>query len=210
VCRTTEISAGISLVASTIIKLDEKKSTFIFATHMHEIMKINKIKDLKHVKPYHIEVKCDEKTNTLVFNRDLKEGSGTDTYGLIVANHILKDKSFIDLAYEIKNEITGTDENMISGKFSRYNKNVLVNACSLCGYTPKHGEVPLETHHINFQQDCDEDGLVKNKKHIKKNQESNLVPLCETCHLSLHQDKKIILDKYVLTSEGKKISMKKE
>jgi len=198
VCRGTEHISGNALVASTIIKLSECESSFIFASHLHEIMELDKIKKLKNIKAYHLSVKYDKKSNKLIYDRQLSEGVGEHVYGITVAQYIIQDPEFIDMALEIKNELLESSKSIISGKTSKYNKNIYVNECHLCGKTKK-----LETHHINFQKDC-ENGFVKGKTYIKKNQESNLIVLCDKCHDEIH-NKKIKLVGYVMTSNGKEI-----
>jgi len=42
---------------------------------------------------------------------------------------------------------------------------------------------------------------------LKKNDQSNLIVLCDCCHNSIHAGQ-LTLDKYVMTSEGKKILIK--
>jgi DNA mismatch repair protein MutS len=207
VCRGTEHISGNAIVAATIIKLAKTDSSFIFATHLHEIMTLKDIKELKTVKAFHIHVGYDEKTDTLIYDREMKEGSGDPIYGITVARHIIQDTEFIDKAMEIKNELMQSYNNIISGKTSKYNTNIFMYECHLCGKKDTSSHLSnLETHHINFQKDC-ENGLVKTKKHIKKNHESNLIVLCNDCHDKIHAGK-IVLDKYVLTSKGKTILMK--
>ncbi len=196
VCRGTEHISGNALVASTILKLTECKSSFIFASHLHEIMELEEIKKLTNVKAFHLSVKYKDKK--LIYDRQLKEGVGERVYGITVAQYIIQDKEFIDMAMNIKNKILDINDSLIVGKTSKYNKKIYVNECYLCGKTKN-----LETHHINFQKDC-EDGFVKDKKHIKKNQESNLIVLCDKCHDEIHNNK-IKLIGYFMTSEGKEI-----
>jgi hypothetical protein len=69
VCRGTENISGNSIVAATIIQLAKKKSSFIFASHLHELSKMERIKKLKNVKPYHLTISYNEKTNELIFDR---------------------------------------------------------------------------------------------------------------------------------------------
>lgn len=207
VCRGTEHISGNALVASAILKLSESGATFIFATHLHEIMKLEEIKNLKNVKAYHLNVSYDEKKKSLIFDRELREGSGEQIYGITVAQYIIQDKDFIDTALKIKNKLLETSESMVSDKKSRYNSSVMVHECHLCGKKDRNAHLSnLETHHINFQKDC-ENGLVKGKKHLQKNQEANLIVLCNECHDKIHSGK-IVLDKYVMTSEGKSIVIK--
>lgn len=204
VCRGTEHISGNAIVATTILQLAKSEASFIFATHLHEIMKIQRIKDLSKVKPFHLSVSYDEKTKSLIYDRMLKEGSGEEIYGITVAQYIIQDKNFIDTALEIKNELMESFDSIIPGKTSKYNSNIYVYECNLCGKKDKNSHLSqLETHHINFQKDC-ENGIVKNKKHLKKNQEANLIVLCNECHDKIHSGK-IKLSGYVMTSKGKKI-----
>jgi DNA mismatch repair protein MutS len=209
VCRGTEHISGNAIVATTILKLAEAESSFIFATHLHEITTLQEIKKLNNVKAFHLNVSYDEKTKSLVYDRKMKEGSGEQIYGITVARYIIQDKDFIDQALKIKNELLDSHDTIISGKTSNYNKNVYVYECHLCGKKDKKSHLStLETHHINFQKDC-EKGLVKEKQHLKKNQEANLVVLCTECHDKIHEGK-IKLNGYVMTSKGKSIVIKNE
>lgn len=207
VCRGTEHISGNALVASALITLSNSQASFIFASHLHEIMDFEEIKELKNVKAFHISVKYDEKLKSLIFDRQMKEGSGEQIYGVTVAQYIIQDKNFIDLAVKFRNKLTNSYEGILSGKTSKYNKKVIVYECHLCGSKDKSCHISnLETHHINFQKDC-EKGLVKNKKHLTKNSEANLVVLCNECHDKIHNGK-IVLDKYVMSSEGKTLLIK--
>ena len=48
--KGTENLSANSIVASTIINLSQKKSTFVFATHLHDVANMNRIKELKNVR----------------------------------------------------------------------------------------------------------------------------------------------------------------
>jgi len=191
ICRGTEQLSGNAIVAASILRLANIECSFIFASHLHEVPKLEKIKALKTVKFYHLSV--DIKNNMLIFNRELKEGPGSPEYGIVVAKYILDDNEFIDdankLAYDIKN---------VKIKESRYNKNVIMAQCYFC-----KKESNLETHHINQQKDC-KDGFVKDKPHIAKNGKYNLIVLCDKCHDKVHNDT-LKIDGYIMTSEGKQV-----
>lgn len=205
VCRGTENISGNALVATTILKLSELNASFIFATHLHEILKIKEIQKLKTVKPYHLNVIYDDKSKSLIYDRSLKEGSGEQLYGITVAKYIIQDNDFIDKANNIKNELLESYGSIISGKTSKYNSNVYVYECSICGTKDRNCHISnLETHHINFQKDCDENNVILNKKYLTKNHEANLIVLCNECHDKIHNGI-IKLDKYVMTSKGKEI-----
>jgi DNA mismatch repair protein MutS len=208
VCRGTEHISGNAIVASTIITLAARKSTFIFATHLHELVHLEKIKTLPNVKAYHLTVDFDPKHDTLIYDRRLKEGSGDKVYGILVAKYIIQNPEFMELTLSIKNELNQNFSSMISGKTSRYNSKLFVYKCQLCNSNDVESDIsPLQTHHINFQSNCDEDGRVIGKENIQKNSLSNLIVICESCHQKVHHNS-IEIESYEMTSKGKKIKIK--
>lgn len=203
ICRGTENISGNALVASTIIHLAKKKATFIFATHLHELVQLESIRKLENVKAFHLSVDYDAKSDVLIYDRTLKEGSGDKVYGILVAKYIIDNKEFIEDTLKIKNELTNSFATMISGKKSRYNADLYVYKCEKCGKTEEEGAKFLETHHINFQSNC-KDGFSIDKPHIKMNSVANLTVICEKCHDALH-NKEIKIEKKISTSKGKKL-----
>lgn len=207
VCRGTEHISGNAIVASTIINLAKQNASFIFATHLHEIAQMQRIKDINTIKAYHLSVSYDSKTDSLVYDRQLKEGSGEPIYGITVAKYIIQDREFIDLALDIKNELLKNHGSMISGKTSKYNSDVFIHECQLCLKKDSVGFISnLQTHHINFQKDC-QDGFVKDKKFIRKNDRANLIVLCTECHEKIHHNG-LDIKGTVQTSKGKKLIIK--
>ena len=51
----------------------------------------------------------------------------------------------------------------------------------MCGFKPTTGQ-HLHVHHINEQQDADENGIISGKT-FHKNIRHNLMVLCEKCHI---------------------------
>jgi DNA mismatch repair protein MutS len=205
VCRGTEHVSGNSIVAASIINLSKVNASFIFATHLHELAKMERIKSISTIKAYHISVEYDSKSDSLIYDRKLKPGSGDELYGITVAKYILQDKEFIELANEIKNEILDRHNTMIPNKKSAYNSQLYVHECHVCG--KKDIKTTLETHHINFQKDCDENDNVIAKPHLKKNDLANLVVLCNKCHDLIHSNK-LEIKGTVMTSKGKQVITK--
>lgn len=202
VCRGTEYISGNSIVAATLIHLSQSGSSFIFASHLHEIPTLKRIKELKNIKCYHLTVEVDDREN-LIFDRQLKEGQGTTMYGIIVAKHIIKNDEFIKLAQELKCELLKNPNQILHTKTSKYNSKLYVDECGLCGVKislDKFGGY-LDTHHINEQQHC-KDGFVIHKPHLKKNSKANLVLLCKECHQKEHNNELSILG-YKQTSNGR-------
>ena len=201
ICRGTEHTSGTSIVAATIKQLSDKKSSFIFASHLHKVPELQIIKEIDNIKCFHLKVNYDEKKDSLVFNRKLQEGSGPNVYGLTVAKYLIDDNEFIKLAESIKKNLMNESDNFINDKTSRYNKNLYVYECKICKSTDL-----LDTHHINFQKDCFE-GFVKEKEYIGKNFNCNLVVLCKDCHQKVHKNK-IKIKGYNETSNGKELDYK--
>lgn len=207
VCRGTEQISGCSIVASTLITLSNTGSSFIFATHLHKIAKMKRIKELKNVRAFHLTVEYDEEKDVLVFDRKLKPGLGPEVYGVTVAKYIIQDNEFMKLTQEIKNELMNIPNELLLNKTSPYNSKVYVNVCAICHKNVKEYGY-LHTHHINHQKDCD-NGFVNAKPHIQKNHGSNLVVLCRKCHHKVH-DNEIDIIGYKDTSKGRLLEYTKK
>lgn len=202
VARGTENISAVSIVASSLNKLTLSNTTFIFASHFHELCDLPLIKNL-NLSYYHLDVKYDDENGKLIFNRKLQRGKCQDLYGLTVAKSIIHDTSFIKVAEQVCREIKGLKQNILNDKNSRYNSKVFVDECMLCKCV---NDKKLETHHILEQQNCDE-YKSKEKPHVSKNSVGNLIVLCEKCHQQLHsKDLKIIK---LETSEGIEIKVEK-
>lgn len=180
-CRGVENRGGTSLVVSTIMKLISSGCTFLSATHLHELLKCSKIKNLSDdkLKICHLSTTYDEQNKLLIFDRKLQDGPGLATYGIMVAKFLELPDDFIDIANEVLLEITGKHNDLISTKKSRYNSQIYMDSCVMCGTTEN-----LHTHHLLEQHMADEKGMIGN---IHKNIKDNLTVLCVKCHTQLHQ-----------------------
>jgi DNA mismatch repair protein MutS len=197
ICRGTDHISATCIVAESIIKLINMETKFLFATHLHDLPKLEKIKELKQLKFYflNIEIINDE----IIFYRDLQEGTGESIYGIDIAKYIINDDNdFIEGAYEFKKELLKNMGINIEKKTSNYNSNLYMEECNNCG-----SKMNLETHHINQQKDF-VNNIHNTKLHIQKNDLSNLVVLCDKCHDLLHNNK-LKIKKKIKTSEGIKI-----
>ena len=190
ICRGTEYLSGNAIVGASIIKLCNLSSKFLFATHLHDLPNLNKIKEMNTIKFYHLSV--EQKGGELVFNRKLKEGTGEQIYGITIAKYILDDPEFINTAIELKNNLLDNKRSgnnvptykLVNDKVSTYNKDVYIDKCYRCSSVEK-----LETHHLIHQKDFQEtiSGLVNKKKfHVQKDHKANLVVLCRVCHDLVH------------------------
>jgi DNA mismatch repair protein MutS len=207
ICKGTEHISGNALVASSIVTLSKLHTSFIFATHLHEVATLEEVSSIENVKPFHLQVKYDEINDKLIYSRSLADGTGEPIYGITVARHIIQNKEFIDMALSIKNKLMNTNKSIVSGKKSKYNPDVYVHECQICHTQESVMYVSnLETHHINHQKDC-EDGFVKTKKHITKNAKCNVVILCKKCHDKVHNGK-ISINGYDMTTQGRQLNYK--
>ena len=184
----------------TMIEILAKLNTsFITATHLHEISKMNRLKKLDNVKCFHLHVELDEINNKLIYDRKLQDGTGSEFYGLTISKYIIQDLNYINIATEIHNELNNVL--LVGDKQSNYNKNIFITKCAICNCSPNINEIPLETHHIIEQKNSNKNGflLETNKQHIHKNNKSNLVILCTLCHDKIHNNE-IIIDGYLTTN----------
>ena len=197
VCRGTEYESSIVIVMTMIEMLSKSGTSFISASHLHKLLKLDRMKQIPNVKTYHIHISYDENSNTITYDRELKEGSGEMFYGLNVAKCLINDETFIETANNIKREID------IKKTLNRYNKSVKMECCSVCGYIPEGKESSLETHHIVPQKDC-KDKKVKDKEYLSMNHPSNLCVLCMKCHDEVDREN-LIINGYKETSDGIKL-----
>jgi len=193
-CSGTEISSAISIFVTGIQKLHNCKSSFIFATHLHEIVDYEEITNLNRLSIKHMEVIYDKENDLLVYDRKLKDGPGNNMYGLEVCKSLSLPQEFLDAAYEIRMKYNST--NLLSLKSSSYNAKKIVNMCEKC-----NKNIGKEIHHLQYQKDSDENGIIYTENAVfHKNNLANLITLCEKCHNEIH--KKDLKLKKVKTTKG--------
>lgn len=191
-CAGTESGSAVAIVAAGMLELCARGTSFVFATHLHELVQLERIKRLENLKVYHLSVICDPATKKLVFDRRLQQGSGCASYGLEVLKSLDVGPEFMDAAFEIRREVLGIKKDILNtDKRSRYNRRHVVDACALCGSTSK-----IEVHHIVPRHRKD---AFRGPKDV--NRLSNLVNLCDQCHDALHRGE-IEFGERVQTSDG--------
>jgi DNA mismatch repair protein MutS len=185
-CSGTEIQSAISIFVAGIQKLHKCKSSFIFATHLHEIIDYDEISTLNSVKLKHMSVVYDKERDTLIYDRKLKDGPGNSMYGLEVCKSLSLPQDFLDAAYEIRMKYHPEGASILSLKTSRYNSKKLVGVCEKCGKSPG-----TEVHHLQHQSDANSSGYINDSESIfHKNNLANLMTLCESCHNKEHKESK--------------------
>jgi len=203
-CSGTESISAISIFVAGIQWLQKRGSSFIFATHLHEIVDYDEISELNEsVKQMHMEVVYDREKDALVYDRKLREGSGANCYGLEVCKSLNLPDEFLKKAHEIRIKYRPEQANILSLKTSHFNSKKVVGLCEKCGVS-----LGKEVHHLQHQREADQDGMINRGKTngispFHKNHLANLMTLCEKCHDSIHKEE--VQHKKVKTSKGKKI-----
>ncbi len=201
-CSGTEIQSAISIFVAGIQKMHDLKSSFIFATHLHEITNYEEIISLKSVKLKHLSVVYNKEQDLLIYDRKLKDGPGTSMYGLEVCKSLGLPQEFLDAAYEIRMKYHPTDACVLSLKTSRYNSKKIVGMCEKCGTN-----IGTEVHHLQHQSAAEpNDYIVSGDNTFHKNNLANLMTLCETCHHTEHSNTKNG-SKRIKTTNGTKIAL---
>lgn len=177
-CSGTETESALSIFVAGLMDLHEKNSTFIFATHFHEIIKYDEIKNLTRLQLNHMEVYYDRERDCLVYDRKLKEGTGTKTYGLEVCKSLYLSDVFLEKAYAIRNKYFPETKGELSQVNSVYNSKKIKGICEYC-----KENISEEVHHLEPQKKADENGYINS---FHKNHKANLLLVCEKCHNHLH------------------------
>jgi DNA mismatch repair protein MutS len=198
-CSGTETISAISIFVAGIQKLHNCKSSFIFATHLHEIVDYEEISSLETVHLKHMEVKYDKENDLLVYDRKLKDGPGTKMYGLEVCKSLNLPLDFLESANQIRLKYNPEERSILSLKQSRYNSKKIVGICEKCGKSSGK-----EVHHLQHQSDADNNGIIKTDNSLfHKNKLANLMTLCESCHNEIHKSNSKL--KRVKTSKGQSL-----
>jgi len=198
ICRGTEEKSANIIVCYMLETLAKSQTSFITATHLHRIANLDSVKNLSRVNAKHLKITYDHENDLLIYDRHLSDGQGDTFYGLQVAKFLMKDKFFNERTSEILQEY---DDN-VEIKSSKYNSQVIVNCCEVC-----KSKNNLETHHIVWQKDFNNNGFNNKQFYLQKNNVSNLVILCSSCHDKVDRDE-IIVNGWIETSLGIKFDYK--
>ena len=193
-CSGTESTSALSIFTAGVKYLSNKQSSFIFATHFHEVIKYSEIKEIKNLNFLHMSVIYNKSLDTLIYDRKLKFGPGENMYGLEVCKSLNLPDDFLELAHEIRKKYS--DEiNIIDNKSSKYNSKKIKGICELCKLN-----IGTDVHHLEYQINCNNGS---NYKKSIKNHKANLINICEDCHNNIHVDDKQF--KIYKTFDGYKI-----
>lgn len=192
----TETLSGVAIVASSIMKLSRLRAIFLFATHLHQLSNMDEIVRLKNVVNLHLAVSYDEEKDKLMYNRTLQSGSGSSIYGLEFAKSLHMDREFLDVANGIRKRLANDYDELEllvkKKKRSKYNKELYVTNCVICG------NIAEDVHHISQQSLANQAGFIG---HFHQDHKHNLIPLCKEHHNEIHNGK-IRVKGFVMTSKG--------
>jgi DNA mismatch repair protein MutS len=198
VCRGSENTSSTIIVAYMLKTLCESKTSFITASHLHELVNLPTVKNLSNLQIKHIKLTYDDASDQLIYDRVLSNGSGSNFYGLQVAKYLMKNNTFNESTDEILKEYNG---HVI--KKSKYNSENYLVECEIC-----KSKNNLETHHIVEQRLFDNEVIInKDNLHIQKDANYNLVTLCRQCHDDVDRNK-IIIYGWEETSNGRQLNYK--
>jgi len=183
VCSGTESTSALSIFTAAINYLSNNKCSFIFATHFHEIINYEEIKNINTLKLLHMSVIYDKSNDKLIYDRILKYGPGNNMYGLEVCKSLNLPDDFLNLAHNIRNKYNisnsfSSNNLIIEKKTTQYNNSKIKGICEIC----KESE-GTEVHHLTYKKN-----LQNYIDKPKTNHKANLINICEKCHNTIHKN----------------------
>jgi DNA mismatch repair protein MutS len=182
-CSGTESISAKSIFVAGILDLLVKRTSFLFATHLHEIVNYDEIRDATHLTIKHLAVIYDRENQLLIYDRKIRDGPGCNMYGLEVCRSLHLPEEFIHSADELRKKYHPSSDSLLSSKTSKYNSKKVRNMCEICKV-----EMSTEVHHLIPQKMADSKGFIRKKDGtiFHKNHLANLKSVCEKCHRQFH------------------------
>jgi DNA mismatch repair protein MutS len=161
------------------------QSSFVFATHLHEIVDYTEIKNAETLSLKHLAVVYDRENRRLIYDRKIRDGPGNNMYGLEVCRSLHLPTDFIEMADQIRIKYNPISASLLSLKTSKYNSHKIRNMCEICGE-----EMSTEVHHLIPQKMADAKGFIRDDdgRIFHKNHMANLKAVCESCHRLCHKN----------------------
>jgi len=192
-CSGTESDSALSIFVAGLETLHERKSTFSFATHFHEVNKYSEAKALDRLRMAHMAVTYDKAKDLLIYDRKIRDGPGDSMYGLEVCKSLSLPAPFLQRAHDIRMKYNPTTKNPLAEKSSHFNARKLQGNCEICSK-----DRATEVHHLQHQKEADQaNSYIKG---FHKNHPANLVNICAACHRKIHETEQ--QHKLVKTTEG--------
>lgn len=203
-CSGTEIDSAISIFVSGLHWLHRANSSFIFATHLHEITSYHEIREMKRIAMKHMTVTYNKEMDALIYDRKLQDGPGHSMYGLEVCKSLNLPMEFLEYANDvrIKHRAGPSTGSILGGAVvaKAYNASKVRRMCEICNVNEAS-----EIHHLKPQCDADNNNYIG---HVPKNHVANLASICENCHQSIHKEQSVEHVR-MKTTKGFKIVSKK-
>jgi len=188
-CAGTESVSATAIVGASINALLEARSSFILATHLHDLNKVAAVTDAVGLQIAHLKVHYDVARDLLVYDRTLAPGPGSANYGLTVAKALHLPPAVLETAYTYRRLLTGDTHQMVDTTNTSYNASVIRKSCAACGSAITRD---LEVHHIQEQAYAGAGANATNKTNADGTALHglrNLVVVCRTCHDEHHAGK---------------------
>jgi DNA mismatch repair protein MutS len=194
ICNGTESVSATSLVAAGIQHLHTRRSRFVFATHLHDLMKLSDITSLSDLGIWHLRVHYDAVTDRLIYDRTLHRGPGGTLYGLEVAKAMHLPYDLLKVAHSYRKSLLG-ETTTEEANPSSWNPLVIRKECEICKCPIVRD---LEVHHIqpraNAVNGRFQDGT-------SMNDIRNLIVVCQICH-DKHHAGELTIGQQIQTSSG--------
>lgn len=183
----TEVHSASSLIIAMIEEFIRQKITFCFTTHIHWIG--GHLEATEKIQLYHFtfddskdirKEKLLTHTPSDFYNRELRPGSGRETYGIEVAEKVGIPSRIIKRAFDIRKGIHFYYQPYDPNKTSRYHSGLKMEKCHLCDDTKN-----LHCHHILPQKEFQNNKITNG---FRKDAKYNLLILCQTCHEKIHHE----------------------
>ena len=165
------------------MEMHTKTSSYIFATHFHEIVNYEEIQQMGRLSLKHMAVHYNRELDALIYDRKLNDGAGNRMYGLEVCKSLHLSDDFLKRAYYIRTKYFPITQGDLSHPISSCNASKIRGICELCNQ-----DIGEEIHHLSQQMEADEDGFITQSDGsvAHKNHPANLMSVCETCHDKYH------------------------
>jgi len=179
-CSGTENISAISIFIAGLKTLHNNESSFIFATHFHEITNMSHVHNLKKLQMKHLSVYYDTELGSLIYDRKIKDGPGESIYGLEVCKSLMMPDDFLLDAYEIRKDYLKQKDILDSTKSSYNAKKIKKKLCEICK-TNNASEI----HHLQYQKNANNNNYIND---FHKNHNANLISICIDCHNNIHDN----------------------
>lgn len=196
ICSGTESYSALSIIVATLEQMNAQNSSYIFATHYHELKNYSEIQNLETLSLKHMSITCDPYTKKIIYNRKLKNGPGKTMYGLEVCKSLGLPDKFIKRAENIRIKYNPELDSILNMDKSPYNSKKIKGNCEIC-----KKNIGDDVHHLQYKQYANDNNyIVTDDNSFHKNHPANLANVCKKCHDEIHSENKQM--KKMKTSDG--------